>query len=542
MKTQCNYLMILLLLVVVLSSCDSENDDISDLNENESSESFFPIETGRYWKYDCIYRYGNIGTTAEEIEEYEVTVQIVGQQSQNIFEAKVFNDPRNTNMFTLTLKDNGDIYMDDKVMFSKNMSSIPPTGYRSFFNFPNIKNTSGWSEPGSTISVAQSSEVIETSYSGDQIKTGPGTDECEHKLKEKFELGKGLTYGLYQQNIESELWSNYYKSTVHSYTYNIWTYILTETGIGEIIEEEEVSYWQLVNNNSPSLAGAASFVIDDKAYIGTGDTGGGVFDDYSCVFYSYDTESESWSSIASLPSSAIARNKTTAFSANGKGYVCGGKKYLMSGTQFYLNDLWEYSPEIDNWIQKKSFPRGIIEGTGFSIGDKAYVGLGITEGYDETKSFYEYDSSSDSWSEINEFPGEARSGAVSFSMDGKGYVGLGSSFDKSSLQFIYYNDFWEYNPLTNDWTRLPDFPGEDREYPIGFGKNGYCYIGMGLPNNFYVFDANSQTWSEPILQNTLDARTDAFSFMIQDKIYYGSGLKGGNKYVFLSDFWKYEIY
>ena len=44
-------------------------------------------------------------------------------------------------------------------------------------------------------------------------------------------------------------------------------------------------------------------------------------------------------------------------------------------------------------------------------------------------------------------PGNGRSSAVAFSLNGKGYIGLGR--DSLSIQL---NDCWEYNPVNDSWT------------------------------------------------------------------------------------------
>jgi hypothetical protein len=56
------------------------------------------------------------------------------------------------------------------------------------------------------------------------------------------------------------------------------------------------------------------------------------------------------------------------------------------------------------------------------------------------------------WRPKAEFPGQERRGAVSFVINGKGYVGLGNNGS------TYFSDFWEYNPITNLCQKL-DFEG-----------------------------------------------------------------------------------
>src|ERR1700741_4116936 len=66
------------------------------------------------------------------------------------------------------------------------------------------------------------------------------------------------------------------------------------------------------------------------------------------------------------------------------------------------------------------------------------------------------------WTQKADFGGTARTGAVSFSIGNKGYVGTGGH------DAISYKDFWEYNPLLNSWTQKADFGGTARVNAIGF--------------------------------------------------------------------------
>ncbi len=81
------------------------------------------------------------------------------------------------------------------------------------------------------------------------------------------------------------------------------------------------------------------------------------------------------------------------------------------------------------------------------------------------------------WVHRSEFAGPKRLAAVSFSINGKGYVGTGNSQDGV---FIVYDDFWEYDPICDTWTRKADFPGGLRHRAIGFSIGGKGYLGTGV--------------------------------------------------------------
>lgn len=284
------------------------------------------------------------------------------------------------------------------------------------------------------------------------------------------------------------------------------------------------------------IYGATSFCINNIGYVGTGNKGE-IIPNLTSNFYKYDNLTDVWQKIANLP--ATIRMYATGFSINQKGYVCGGEYSVVIGLKT-LNDLWEYDPATNIWFQRKNFPRpgGIMNGIGFSIGTKGYVGLGSSDFtsfevvYGNQNDFYEYDPIYNKWTQLDNFPGAPRQGAISFSMNGKGYVGMG---------WEGYKDFWEYNPSTDTWTRLPDFPGSDSYSAYGFGANDYCYIGISDPNEFYRYNTLTKVWE--VLPYIPGAdREGVFSFYSNNKIYFGGGTGSvGGLVKLMSDLWEYNI-
>src|SRR5262245_12014506 len=70
-------------------------------------------------------------------------------------------------------------------------------------------------------------------------------------------------------------------------------------------------------------------------------------------------------------------------------------------------------------------------------------------------------SVSDVWTQQNNFEGDARVQAMSFTINNKCYVvgGVkGSSADVNS----FYRDVWEYNVSKDKWTKQSDFSGTAR--------------------------------------------------------------------------------
>ena len=122
------------------------------------------------------------------------------------------------------------------------------------------------------------------------------------------------------------------------------------------------------------------------------------------------------------------------------------------------------------------------------------------------------------WSELDSLPFQTIQNLVSFELNNEWYIGLGADAANLSLccgDALPSKKFWKYNPQTNKWTALADFPGNhahNQFYPTGFtiGTKGYVYFGA-LPVERYVpsmtdfkrelweYNVTSNTWAQKIL-------------------------------------------
>ena len=178
---------------------------------------------------------------------------------------------------------------------------------------------------------------------------------------------------------------------------------------------------------------AVGFALGTKGYIGTG------YDDYeNRDFWEYDPTANQWSQIASMGGSK--RRDAVAFTIDGKAYVCTG---ISNGVD--QTDLWAFDPSTGAWTQKTdidfddSWTITRSYGSAFTLGSKAYVGLGYSSGV--RADFWEYDPAADSWTNKTAFEGSARQNAVSFVVNNKAYISTGRSGS------YYFSDIWEFKPF-----------------------------------------------------------------------------------------------
>ena len=80
------------------------------------------------------------------------------------------------------------------------------------------------------------------------------------------------------------------------------------------------------------------------------------------------------------------------------------------------------------------------------------------------------------WSRSFSFGGFPRTGAVTFTIDDVVYVGLGFNI-LLDQQDKTLTDFWMYKDRI--WTQIADFPGGGRYGAVAFVVDGKAYVGTG---------------------------------------------------------------
>lgn len=266
----------------------------------------------------------------------------------------------------------------------------------------------------------------------------------------------------------------------------------------------------------------------------------------------------------------VNRTNPTTISMSGTNFTINSKNYAsIDSASGYQSEFWMYDPVTNWWTQKANIvfespnaPSGSFS-VGFSIGDKGYLGLG-TYTYETGvevyhKDFWEYNHLANTWTRKNDFPGRASRGAVSFALNGKGYVGLG----RIGVTGNYVRELWEYNPSTDTWTEKKDVGGTQsngntgilRAGASGFSIGTYGYIGLGaqinpdqktlsgsLSNDLRQYNPGSDTWTTKA--NAPGARMNATAFSDgSTKAYVGGGfssLVNGIPSEPLNNFWEYN--
>lgn len=244
-----------------------------------------------------------------------------------------------------------------------------------------------------------------------------------------------------------------------------------------------------------------------------------------------------------------ARGYACSFNIGSYGYVFGGSTGKKS-----LRDLWVYDTENNYWKQCASLPE---EGTerhdavAFSVNGKGYITTGVVHSTGKyLNDTWEYNPDTDTWRRMDDFPGTPRYGALSFSIGGYGYVGAGKDEDN------YLKDIYRFNPEApsgSQWEIVTGYGGSKRLYATTFVIDDVAYICCGENNNsnvndFWKFDGSSWTQLRDI-SNTNDEEEydDDYAIIrsravafIIDGQAYLVGGNSGGSGTVHSDYWVYN--
>ncbi len=277
-----------------------------------------------------------------------------------------------------------------------------------------------------------------------------------------------------------------------------------------------------------AIAGAVSFSIDDKGYVGAFGPP---------AFWQYDPATDMWTQMADFGGGS--RDNAVGFCIGSKGYLGTGSSNI---SPYLTKDFWEYDPEANTWTQKADFGGGErCCATSFSIGNKGFIGTGIPLGYGELAGdFWEYDPVTDLWTQ-KAYYGEMYD-AVGFSIGMKGYIGGGRGWYDS------FGGFSEYDPEIDKWTYKTNIGRRAEAVGFSIGNKGYIGLGSNLPtpyedehifNDILEYDPASDTWSKGVIFLG-GARYAAFGFSIGTKGYIGTGISWQVRSPYYDDFWEFN--
>lgn len=258
------------------------------------------------------------------------------------------------------------------------------------------------------------------------------------------------------------------------------------------------SVWE---ENIPAFPGtpreqAVAFVLNNKLYVGLGYNDD--LEETLSDFWEFDPATEIWGPIGDFPAALI---NAVAFVVDGRAFVGTGRK----SDDNWENRFWEFNPSTRSWPTSPytTIPGDLREGAfAFVINSTAYIGGGYSNS-SYHKNMYLFtpsseaamksyllnnDDDSDYYDEFVAAVG--RGNAVAFVDNGIAYIATGGS--PSALSSVY-----QYNPGSETWEQKTGYEGAARTHAVGFVFNNRMVLGTGnngssYYNDFWEFKPNEE--------------------------------------------------
>lgn len=206
---------------------------------------------------------------------------------------------------------------------------------------------------------------------------------------------------------------------------------------------------------------------------------------------------------------------------------------MMRNLHFYMSKilLWIIALTVvscdnsclDMQLQIKqcaSIPTPLASATCFVIADKAYVLFGRNQQGKYQNNLWQYESTLDTWTDLGETPMAPRVNATACVCDEMVYIGLGFN-GRYNNSTGYLTDWWSYNPTTNTWKQLSDYPANTTAKAISMVGEGELYVGYGFcwtyERDMYRYHIETDTW------DLIDVQLDRKAFTFPMRSFGGVG-------------------
>lgn len=182
----------------------------------------------------------------------------------------------------------------------------------------------------------------------------------------------------------------------------------------------------------------------------------------------------------------------------------------------------------EKWMGVGYTPYGYWENTSVAINNKIYMfgGGTYTRGY--VDDLWEYDFATKKFTRKEAYGPIGREGHAAVAINGKMYVFGGISYFDS---IVYNKDLWEYDPVTNKWTKKADAPTTvGGKAAVVFNEKIYVFSGY----NLLIYDPITDKWEQKTTYN----HRGQTAVVINDRVYlYGTYDSKSNR---LGELWEYD--
>lgn len=174
-------------------------------------------------------------------------------------------------------------------------------------------------------------------------------------------------------------------------------------------------------------------------------------------------------------------------------------------------------------------PEGRASAICFAIEDTVYILGGRNSENQKTSTLMKYSHAKQTWSEVQPTPLTARVNGVAYSNANIAYVGLGYTGASIYEDKNHLRDWWKYNPKTQQWTRLADFPTNKTVSAVAFGNDQCIWVGFGFngfSDELWCYSIEDNEWREETHQKVWPRRLmGSVATSVGNRHYLGTGYR-----------------
>ena len=145
-----------------------------------------------------------------------------------------------------------------------------------------------------------------------------------------------------------------------------------------------------------------------------------------------------------------------------------------------------------------SAPEGRACAICFATNGTVFVAGGRIQDGSYSTTMMCYDASSDQWQTIP-FPIQARVNGTACVTSNGVYLGLGYAGGNVHIDSVYLHDWWRYEPDTDAWTRLADFPAAETVGAVCWSDDKTIWVAGGFhafTNAIWQYDISEDRWTQ----------------------------------------------
>lgn len=223
-------------------------------------------------------------------------------------------------------------------------------------------------------------------------------------------------------------------------------------------------------------------------------------------------------------------------------FVFNNTPYVLAPTSEldgFNKSLWKFNSTNYSWQEiKLPFPVGNCHIT--QAGNKAYLYIA-----NSTDNFWEYDPAVNKWTKKADCPGPVRYSPTTFFIGDKVFIGFGIASGGVYVDNSLYNTFYQYNINTDSWTKIADYPdpGGARVNGTAIVLGNTAYIGGGATftpaPQLYSYSTATNSWKK--LHDFELPPYGCFAFVANNTVYLSSGLSNSFPYSTYRSVYKYNL-